>query len=189
MKRTKKLREQLVRELIDRNTLNVPFSSEDVSYLASLCEQPITGAVRRVNPQFPGDPRHLHTEISGEWAARSWRKFIYPLNETQQAKRIMRAVIAEDMRDYASCAYPSECASCGSLDDLTVDHVAPPFDSIAADFIAENGIPKIEQPKDKTKILNRFDCIDLEAKWIAYHAQRACYQLLCRSCNSRKGKR
>lgn len=31
--------------------------------------------------------------------------------------------------------------------------------------------------------------IDLEAHWIAFHAARATYQLLCRSCNSRKGAR
>ena len=186
---TKKWRLEKAREIIDRNIMNVPFNHNDTSEFAEVCEQPITGAVRKINPQYPTDPRHLHTEINGVWAARSWRQFIYPLSPLQKAKSIMRHVISEDLRDYASCAEPKECAICKSSEDITVDHVAPPFDDIAKEFISLYGVPEMQEPKTLLDVVNCFADVGVEARWIEFHASRACYQLLCRSCNSRKGKR
>jgi hypothetical protein len=189
IKITKKWRMEKAREIIDRNFMHVPFGFDDLTEFSFVCGHEITGAVRKINPEFPNDHRHLHTEIDGVWAARSWRKLITPLSELQRAKTIMRAVIRTDIREYMESAEPQECAQCESVDDLTVDHVAPPFDYIAAAFIEENGIPEIHIPENPFNIIDRFECPDLEAKWIAFHASMACYQILCRSCNASKGKR
>lgn len=186
---TKKARIEKAREIIDRNELNVPFPDGDVQEFAAVCQQPITAAIRRMNPLFPNDYRHLHTEIDGVWAARSWRKLISPITPLQQAKIIMRHSIWQDMRDFSSCATPQECASCGAVDDITVDHVWPPFDHIAMEFIEAHGVPEIEIPDDNFRVLDRFADAELEGKWVHFHAERAVYQLLCRSCNASKGKR
>lgn len=186
---TKKWRMEMARLIIDRNYIDKPFPPVDVCEFAEVCEQPITGAVRKINPQYPSDPRHLHTEINGEWAARSWREFITPSSPKNAAKKVMRHVVGQDMRDFLSCVTPMECASCGTENDLTVDHVAPPFDDIANEFIAERGIPSIVDSSNPGIVVNTFESMDEEAYWIAFHAARACYQVLCRSCNSSKGKR
>ena len=186
-KPTKKAREQTVREIIDRNILDVPFSTEDTAHLADACQHDIAGAVRRVNPQFPSDTRHLHMLEDGVWAAKSWRKLIYPINKEQQAKRVMRHCIIHDLMDYMDAADDKRCANCESLDDLTVDHVAPPFDDIANEFILFYGIPETVDPP-VGQVVNVFADINMEASWIAYHAANACYQILCRSCNASKGK-
>lgn len=188
-KLTKKFRMEKAREIIDRNKIDVPFPEQDVEEFANICQQPITAAIRRKNPEFPNDYRHLHTEIDGVWAARSWRKLISPISPTQQAKVIMRTVVKEDMQEYLSSAEPKECMNCGRKDDLTVDHVRPPFDDIAVEFMEFYGIPEIEIPDDNFRVLDRFADPDLEAQWIAFHASRAIYQILCRSCNASKGKR
>ncbi len=185
---TKKWRIEKAREIIDRNRIDVPFCESDTAEFAGVCEQPITGAVRKINPQYPKDPRHLHTEIGGVWDARSWKQFINPISMLQKTKLVMRHVIWEDLRDFASCAEPKECAICGSTEDITVDHVSPPFDHIATEFILANGLPEIKDPDSPLEVVNQFTDINLEAKWIAFHASMACYQLLCRSCNARKGK-
>lgn len=186
---TKKWRMEMARLIIDRNFIDQPFPASDVFDFAEICQQPITGAIRKINPQYPSDPRHLHTEIDGQWAARSWREFIMPSSPKVRAKKAMRHVVVEDMRDFLSSVTPAECAMCGTDNDLTVDHVAPPFDDIANAFIEERGIPSIVDSSNPNIVVNMFESMDEEAYWIAFHAARASYQVLCRSCNSSKGKR
>lgn len=189
-KQTKKDRLESAREIIDRNAIDVPFPYDDVECFSVVCDRDIDGAVRRVNPQFPNsDPRHLHTLIGGIWEARSWRKWINPLTPEQEAKLIMRHVVYSDMRGFRLSQEPQECAACGAVDDLTTDHFAPPFDEIASGFILENGLPEIVGPSEKTKVVSEFANFAVKAKWIAYHAALATYQILCRSCNSSKGKK
>jgi hypothetical protein len=188
-KPTKKWRYEKAREIIDRNRLNHPFNNQDLIDFSTICEKTITGAVRKINPQFPSDPRHLHTEVDGKWAARSWKKWIYPESPEATAKKAMRDCVREDLRDFLSCVDPQECVTCGSTNDLTVDHVFPPFDDIANKFINDFGLPKIIESTNHDIVFHEFESIDLEASWIAFHASMSCYQVLCRSCNSRKGKK
>lgn len=188
MKITKKRREEIAREIIDRNTLGVPFNNIDVSEFSAACQECMDGVVRKVNPQFPKDPRHLHMLIDGEWQSKSWRKMIYPVSKEQDAKRIMRHAIRSDMNDFISSTSDRFCQHCFGEENLTVDHVSPPFDEIANDFIMIYGIPEFEDPPPG-HVVKIFNCMDLEAKWVAFHASFACYQVLCRSCNSSKGAR
>lgn len=187
---TKKARIEKARQIIDRNYLEIPFCDYDVQCFAVVCDKEIQGAVRKINPQFPtSDPRHLHTLIDGVWDARSWRKWINPLSPVQEVKRVMRFCVSEDMREFMECCEIHECDSCGSTKDLTVDHVAPPFDDIANLFIEQNGLPEIIGPRDLSRIINEFLDMNIQAAWVAFHASQATYQILCRSCNSSKGRR
>lgn len=188
---TKKWRLEKAREIIDRNKMDVPFGELDLLEFSQVVQQDIDGAVRRVNPQFPNtDPRHLHTLIGGVWDARSWRKMIEQTQTPEsEAKRVMRFLVRDDLLDFMSAVEPKECAKCGAVDDLTVDHVAPPFSAIAEEFIAQNGLPDIVDNPCANMVVKCFLNEELEADWVQFHAERAVYQVLCRSCNASKGNR
>lgn len=188
---TKKWRLERAREIIDRNQIDVPFNESDLIEFSMVVQQDIEGAVRRVNPQFPHtDPRHLHTLIDGQWCARSWRKMIEQTHTPEsEAKRVMRFLVRDDLTDFMSSVEPKECANCSTTDTLTVDHVSPPFSAIADEFIAERGLPTVVDNPCANMITKRFDDEGMEADWIHFHAERAVYQILCRSCNASKGNR
>lgn len=189
MKTTKKKRIEMAREIIDRNVLDIPFPDFDLIEFSEVLQGDILGAVRKINPQFPSDIRHLHMLIDDTWESKSWRKMINALTPLQEVKRVMRFVAWEDMQDFFSVVEPKECQSCLSVNDLTVDHVDPPFDNIANDFISKYGLPKIEKSKNTNQVVNVFSDTDLESRWIVFHSSHSVYQVLCRSCNARKGKR
>lgn len=183
---TKKARKERARALIDANLIDVPFSQQDTVLMNGLLGVEFDGYVRRHNFDFPTDPRHLHALAGGQWKSFSWNKAISPINETQNAKRVMREIVREDMRDFLSTQEPA-CAHCGADDDLTVDHT-PPFDEIANEFIAQFGIPEIVATTCGGA--NTFADDNMVDEWIPFHASRVSYlQVLCRSCNSSKGKR
>ena len=191
MKITKKWRTEKAREIIDRNVFDVPFPEWDLREFCDVTTMDIDSAVRRVNPQFPHtDPRHLHVLRDGLWAAESWKKAIQQTHTPEsEAKRVMRFLVRDDMQDFKEAMQPLECEYCGAIDDLTVDHVSPPFDVIANDFIALYGTPEVTDNPQTDKVVKVFSDADLEAGWVSFHASRAMYQILCRSCNASKGRK
>lgn len=188
-----------VRRIIDRYPLGEKFSESDMSDLADLSDTELRSVVRVENPTFPNDQRHLHV-IAYDWLVAqqwSWRTAVQIAHsrdpEEARANRArqklmfaLRFAAKPDMDDFRDAQFPSECAGCGSQRDLTTDHVKPPFIAIATEFL--NLCPSFE-------LRTVQGCGDLiasksiEADWIAFHASRAIYQLLCRSCNSSKGAR
>lgn len=189
MKQTKKARIERTREIIDRNQVGIPFNHVDLLALQSETRYMMEAAKRMINPQFPGDPRHLHIIEEGEtdWIAWSWKKAIEGSNPVIEAKRVMRFCVAADLAEFRYSIDDPFCAHCGTDQHLTVDHVDPPFDDIANEFIEQHGLPEIVDPAPG-QVVNQFASIDLEAAWIQHHAERSVYQILCRSCNSSKGK-
>jgi 5-methylcytosine-specific restriction endonuclease McrA len=188
MKRpSKKDRIDNARKIIDRNAVFVSFSAEDVEEFSVVCNTKIEAIEKRPNPKFPRDTRHLYMKIGGkDWEAVSWKKLIEGWDEKTAVKKVMRDAISSNIWEFKR---NSEllCVRCGSAEYPSVDHVNPPFDRIAEDFIKENGLPKIDDAKDG--VGNVFADDDVKDAWIIFHAGRANYQILCRSCNSSKGKR
>lgn len=183
---TKKARRERARALIDANAIDEPFSEQDTALMNELLGVQFAGYVRRINPDYPTDPRHLHALDGDQWGAFSWNKAISPISAEQNVKRVMREIVREDMRDFLSTQDPF-CAHCGASDDLTVDHT-PPFDEIANEFIRQFGLPELAAAP--SGVGNVFADENIEAEWILFHAARATYlQVLCRLCNSSKGKR
>jgi 5-methylcytosine-specific restriction endonuclease McrA len=196
---TKKSLVERARLIIDRNQLDVPFSAEDVAEFADVTGTHIRFAVRRRNPAFPKDPRHVHV-IAYDWTSPqewSWVKAInisrdrdpedaLRMRRHQREQQALRYCIAKDLREFLDSQWPAECAACGSTDHLTADHAGTPFIHIAREFISLLGpIELLDTPGMGATIADA----NMEATWIAFHASRASYSVLCRSCNSKKGAR
>lgn len=184
---TKKRRLELAREIIDRNTMFVPFSKEDLAEFSAVCGTEIHYAEKRRNPEFKKDTRHVYMMIEGrDLEAVSWKKLIVGTSKEIDAKKAMRRTIALDMNRFKRDK-ELVCEVCKSIEYPTVDHIEPSFDWIAQEFIRTHGLPEIGAMPDRSgnHIVNR----DVKWQWINFHKMHAKYQILCRSCNSSKGNR
>jgi hypothetical protein len=196
-RQTQKAALQEARDLIDSNKLDVPFCCADLKRLSDLSGTELRYAVRRANPQFPNDARHLHV-LAYDWTTPDQWSWLHAIkiahardpHEAHKARLrgkqlcALRYAVQRDLDDFRSAVWPQECALCGGSADLTTDHVAPCFVEIACNFLELHG------PIELRRVRGCGDLIadaGLLAEWITYHARRAVYQLLCRSCNARKG--
>lgn len=186
------------REIIDRNQIDVAFSALDLLELSSVTGTELRFAVRRVNPTFPNDTRHLHV-LAYEWSQPqqwSWVKAIQmqgldPAEEARRRQhlneqRALRYAVAGEMRAFLSSVEPRRCRKCDTDVDLAADHAHPPFIQIANKFLETRRPLQLRQVPGAGDLIGD---INVEADWIAFHAARATYQVLCRPCNSRKGAR
>lgn len=195
---TKKALIERAREIIDRNQIDVPFSADDLIEFSEVTGTEVRFAVRRINPTYP-DPRHVHV-IAYDWSEPrqwSWVKAIRidrdrdpaeasAMRRRTNEQRALRESVKDDLREFRECCEPQVCEQCGSVDDLCADHLHPPFIDIANEFLNHYGpIELAEFPGSSDRIADP----NVEAAWVAFHAQRATYQLLCRPCNSSKGAR
>lgn len=181
-KMTKATKVALVQALIDRNEYGVPFPDDDVVRLNELLGSDFKEVRREHNAHYPANKRHL----SCDGRATSWRAYIYPQNERQWLHKAFRYAIWEETDHWLAEQEHKWCAECFSTDDLTTDHIDPPFSVIADRFIAMTGVIPLEK-----SIYGGWEFADEKqrAAWLAYHNAEANYQVLCRSCNSRKGAR
>ena len=179
---TKDARKQAARQIIDRNRVNVLFGFNDVAQLNSLLGTNFTGFVKRVNPKYPNDPRHLYAITSME--AFSWNEAISPSAELTRIKKVMRNTTQDLLSEFLEALNEPKCSCCGGIFDLTADHT-PPFDVIAMQFIEAHGKPKTTASANG--VGDVFADINIEAAWIAYHQSHTTLSVLCRPCNSSKG--
>ena len=182
---TKKYRTEMARAIIDRNVIGVPFNDYDTVQMNDMLGTTFDGFMRKRNPQYPSDPRHLHGQTFGEFEAFSWLKCINPVSDIQDVKKVMRESIAPCLAEFMDSQDEPACEHCGTTERLTVDH-NPSFDSIALAYLADNAMPRtIDAPNG---VGNVFEDIDVEARWIGFHQSRITrYAVLCRSCNASKG--
>jgi hypothetical protein len=181
---TKKARKERCQAIIDANPVGANFAPHDMQEMVRLLnaeDQGILAIRKMVNPNFP-DPRHLHVL---RWEVFSWNEALTPPKPGVSEMKAMRKLIAEDIEEFRQCA-GEVCEYCGSDENLQVDHLDPSFLEIATAFIDENGMPELIRPHP-LQPGKRFADRSLEAKWIAFHASHAVYQVLCRSCNASKG--
>jgi hypothetical protein len=187
-----------VRELIDRFSTGEPWPDEARERLSAITNLDLKYVVKKENPEFPSDNRHIHV-LAYDWtspAQWSWRKAIdaayakdlqkYHL-EKQFQKNIaaLRVAIREQMRAFRDQCAEQICANenCGTIYDITVDHLGEPFISIASDFLKARSIRLVQMDGIGDVMADA----DVEAEWVEFHGKRAAYQLLCRQCNSSKG--
>ena len=184
-KLTKKYRKMRCSEIIRSYDVATYFTPYDLDELNFLLGSHFLFAMRRINETYPSDPAHLWVKYDvGDMMPVSWNNLIYPKSERQKRHNAMRFAIADDIADIRG-TMGAECEACQAMDHLQVDHLVPPFMQIADEFIAQHGEFEIINNDDGAGWV--FADEAQEALWIVYHASRATYQILCRSCNASKG--
>lgn len=181
---TKKSIKEAVRNLIDRNPLDIHFNQQDVDELNRLLGTAYKGFVRGRNPRYP-DTRYLCYIEGDKKISFSWNDRLSPRSAAAELTMAMRESIRPYTNSFKDSHEPKKCAKCGSVEHLQTDHKSPPFSQIFDEFVAENGLPDIvDHP---TGVGFSFLNLDVEKNWVEFHNERAVYQLLCRSCNASKG--
>lgn len=182
-------RKAAVRELIDQHQHNTLFSAEDAALVNELTGWNFLQYKRIHNPAWPNDPRCLaHSDDGDQWEVWSWNRAITGIALQQYVVEAFRAEVANQLREYGRIA-PNTCAECGSTEHLSVDHKDTPFSKILEAFT--------KYCPNLSKALNNkadgsgwfIEDEELACSWLDFHKAQATYQILCRSCNSKKGNK
>lgn len=193
---TKAARHRAAEQIIDRNSIGVPFCQADLTEFSEAVGRHLLLACREVCPDYPSNRRHIMAWPADEEQVRpfSWRKEIN-LGNDEQRRDWYRLVAAmrkaiRGQRDEFWQAAPRLCITCGesTAERLAVDHKWPPFSALMASFIAENGGA---DPEVKSLDYGGVELAgeDELKRWQAFHRGRAEFQILCTTCNSKKGAR
>lgn len=195
---TQKAALQKARELIDRYGRDIEFLPCDLTMLSELTGTPIFFAIKRKNPSWASDRRHLHIKAGADTEAHqwSWRRAveIHHARAPEERKlvwkrfkvlRALRQSIQPDLANFRNAQVNPRCYECGGIDDLTTDHIAP-FHGIAMTFMFVHPALALKEIPGRSDGLS--DPL-IEAEWIEFHRREATYQLLCRKHNSSKGDR
>ena len=134
----------------------------------------------------------------GEHVAFSWRKCITPIVKSvadRNKERLilaMRETISPDTMAFKKTAIPS-CKLCGSTSNLHTDHSDISFKKISTDYLLLCISSGVKAPNsfdcDLATCVPRFRAEDSEfaISWYNYHKSIAVYQILCQTCNCKKG--
>ena len=128
----------------------------------------------------------------------SWNKCITSITHTPEERAkvrlisAMRDAISPDTMEFKRNAI-LKCMFCDSVKNLHTDHSSISFKTISTEFllesIASGGTIPTKFDSDPITCINRFKTEDIEfaKSWVAYHKSKAVYQILCATCNIKKG--
>lgn len=197
--RTQKAALAEARAIIDSYPLNKSFARKDVMRLALLSGSRLIMAVQRVNPLHPTASRYVRVihEKGGVEEDWSWPKAIkraYAKNpgvtrEKQLHDKVvaaLRRAVQPDLNAFFTSQKYPVCMKCHAAENLSVDHLKPPFHVIAKEFLELHPVQRISLLEVQGHSGFLADTL-LEAEWRAFHKVRAVLQILCRSHNSAKG--
>ena len=147
-------------------------------------------AAKRVrNVHHPKDTRALAVSHDGDtFEVWSWNKAIEGYNHSANVIRALRSAIKEQTDQYAA-SNPAVCAICGSDKNTSVDHKSRSFSKLAHEFTIKNPRADCSVSNDGTGLRWKLSQQATLVAWLEYHKANADYQILCRSCNSKKGAR
>ena len=181
------------RKLIDGTPFGETMTEQDAKTMCLLTGWTYPHIRHMYNLKHATDKRYIEVlQDNGDWVTHSWRKTIMPTTEWQDLQKAMReAVMDYGMKTYREAA-EKVCCYCGTHDDLGVDHKSRSFDEIMQTFITGYATEHGTYPAIKDGAMGQGRELadpDTLAHWIAYHDGAADFQILCRSCNSSKGKK
>lgn len=79
------------------------------------------------------------------------------------------------------------CNTCKG--NMHVDHLNPSFHALATAFLENRDAPNTFMMDDHLHMYRfKVDDAQFEKEWKEFHAQNATYQIMCQSCNIKKGK-
>lgn len=180
-----------LRGLIDSVPLGSAFDLAQLARLNALTGWGALAAVHARNPTHPRDPRHVRVRLveGGPLVARSWRKAVAPVDDSGRLLAACRFAVSDQMHDWLRGRHKA-CAECESERDPTVDHVGDPFVDLVREWTAGRDPSELMRQRTDAEANSGAGALLLPAHWRdwrRYHAERARYQVLCRSCNARKG--
>jgi len=191
---SKAARHRAAEQIIDRNSIGRPFCEADLAEFSEAVGRHLLYACREVCLDYPSNQRHIMAHPADESEARpfSWRKEINLGNDEQRRDwhRLVAAMrnAVKTQRDEFWKAAPRVCALCeeSTAALLAVDHKWPPFSVLMKQFIYESdGITPEVRSLDHGGVELARD--DESQRWQSFHRSRADFQILCNTCNSRKG--
>jgi 5-methylcytosine-specific restriction endonuclease McrA len=194
MKLTKKFRKETTRALLDTIKVGAWFGDKEVEAFNTL-----TGFEYKKYKKIlaPDDIRQngVGVPVRNVWVGdvKEMRSWLKQIDDPEHLKRkewnprqAMRNAIKSEMIQQAKFL-GNHCEHCNSQTNLSVDHKDIPFSVIADTFLEVH--PDIETGTPPGEMGHFFMDKDLEQKFLDIHNAIATYQLLCRSCNSKKGNR
>ena len=137
---------------------------------------------------------HLEKFENEEYEGLSWvkaSKFDFTYEKPQKMLcDALREAIVEDILEFKLMNPDKHCVQCKTTENIQVDHKIA-FDKIKNDFLTQN--PDCPRVFDNIPGTYRWLFKDSDyvwrKKWQKYHASKACYQYLCRTCNIRKSNK
>jgi hypothetical protein len=182
---SQKERKAAMRRIIDSYMPYQLFSEHHVSKINDITGWTFTGYKKVTNREFPTDDRCIaHTNDGTTWTIWSWNKAIVGESSLKNLTQAMRNSVIHQVGIYRATSR-QVCSACGSHKNLNVDHKTKPFSLIKNEFIEKNPniIHSIESRGNGWNIF----WPELKTAWQKFHEAHADYQVLCSSCNSRKG--
>ena len=182
---TLKAKKAVLQDLIDRQPYDTLLSEHDAAVVNEVTGWNFCFYKRVRNPEFKTDTRCIANSSDGStFNVWSWNKAI--IGASNNLTQAMRAAIKEQMAEHKQTA-ASVCVACGTKEVLllTVDHKQTPFKKIAEAFCQEH--TAVELANDSTGSGWYIKDAEVLSSWQMFHKNKADYQILCRSCNSKKG--
>jgi hypothetical protein len=139
-----------------------------------------------------GSPHLNVVNDKGESNRFGWRSAMDAKPKSSNVKQhltdAMRFAISDQITNFRLTTDQRCCQICKSTDNLEVDHNKTQFCKIRNGFLAQT---TIKPPVTFCKNENRFRCFndadaDFKNAWVAYHNNKADYQMLCKQCNGKK---
>ena len=204
--KTKKLCEAYTRMIINKGCRKITEDEEDFKYLMDLIKSSSTaeGRIKCGIKEFQITPIYLCSSpkltllrVDGSEDAVSWKDLSNGRVKTSRDKLIMamRDAVKDKSIQFKKDS-KIQCSLCLvdnlPYDKYDVDHKDTPFSKIRDDFL---GLTTHEIPEDFDK--NPTTCVRIfkaedagfANAWIEYHDSLCDYQILCKTCNVKKGNR
>jgi hypothetical protein len=185
--KTKKGKIELAREIIDDCPTGHILDDGALEIFNNLCQQEASSIWRHLglDPVFR-QPRTMQRLEDGEWIPRSWRTMIGVNPRNASLDGAMRLAVRKQTASFLDKAIRegAVCVFCGSAENLNADHDKVPFRDLKASFIAIYGEPSLIDGAHQVGAVIAQPHRNL---WREYHQHNATLQVLCRSCNARKG--
>jgi 5-methylcytosine-specific restriction endonuclease McrA len=123
-----------------------------------------------------------------------YSKIIPTSTHNIQSKKLntaLRNAIRDQILAYKNIINDLKCVYCGSVENCEIDHIIP-FSVLCNEFF--DTIDKTQIPTEFYKDIQRSCSLyflekdaDFKEKWKTHHQNMATFQVLCKSCNRKKG--
>ena len=182
---TQKERKAAMRKIIDSYMPYQLFAKNHVLKINEITGWNFSGYKKVTNREYPTDDGCIaHTSDGVIWAIWSWNKAIVGESSQKNLTQAMRNAINHQVSAYRAKS-SNVCSVCGGQKSLGVDHKTKPFLLIKNEFIQKN--PNIIYSIESSGYGWSIFWPELKTAWQRFHEAHADYQVLCSSCNSRKG--